>query len=428
MKTVRVGIVGFGVVGRATADIIQQHSELIERRSGVKLEVTVICRRSNLKPEGAPAGSRFVTDWKEVVRARDTDMLVEVMGGTDQSLQLLRAALEHGKPVVTANKNLLAEHGDELFALAAARNLPIGFEGSVASSIPIVRVIHESAASDQLRVVHGIMNGTANYILTEMESRGSEFDSALQEAQKAGYAEADPSLDIDGIDSRDKLCILARMAFGGRLNTAQIPTSGIRRIRARDIRSVNRHDCTIRLIGSAENTKSGLEVSVRPWMVSRRSLLARVQGVNNAIFLTGDKVGTQMFYGRGAGGDATGSVVVSDLIEIACDLSANQLRGKRVSGFVDCQELQICRTPRPVRWCLHLTVKDQRGSVARLAELMAGHDIHLASLEQESHGENNQSSFVITVEAVSEPVMNDAVDAINSLEFMVEPALLLRIE
>jgi homoserine dehydrogenase len=428
MKTVRIGIVGFGAVGRATADIISQHADLIERRSGVRLEVTVVCRRSGVKPQDTPIGARFVSDWKEVVQARDVDVLVEVMGGIGQALDLVRAALEAGKPVVTANKNLLAEHGDEVFALAARRNLPIGFEASVASSIPIIRVIHQSTAGDQLRAVHGIMNGTANYILTEMESRSIEFDQALHEAQKAGYAESDPSLDIDGIDSRDKLCILARMAFGGRLNISRIPTCGIRQIRLIDIRSVNRHDSTIRLIGSAEITEAGLEVSVRPWMVSRHSLLARVQGVNNAIFVTGNKIGTQMFYGRGAGGDATGAVVVSDLIEIACDFAEGRLRAKSVSGFTDSPELEVRQMPRPVRWYLHLTAKDQRGTVARLAELMAAYDIHIASLEQESHKENSQSSFVITVEPVSEPMMCRVVNAINALDFMVEPAVLLRIE
>src|SRR5580692_1270973 len=346
MKRVRIGIVGFGAVGRATASIISQHADLIELRNGVRLEVTAICRRSEVKPQDIPRGARFVSDWKELVSAPDVDIIVEVMGGTDESLKLVRAALEAGKAVVTANKNLLAEHGDAIFALAASRSLPIGFEASVASSIPIVRVIHESTTGDQLFAVYGIMNGTANYILTQMENRGIEFDKALEEAQEEGYAEADPSLDIDGVDSRDKLCILARMAFGGRLNMSRIPTCGIRQIRAADVRAVNRLDSTIRLIGSAENTESGVEVSVRPWMVSRHSMLARVQGVNNAIFLTGSKIGTQMFYGRGAGGDATGAVVVSDLIEIARDLVQGHLRARSAVGFVDSPELKICENPR----------------------------------------------------------------------------------
>ncbi len=428
MKPVGIGIVGFGAVGRATASIISEHAGLIERRSRIRLEVTAICRRSGLKPQDIPPGARFFSNWKELVCAPEVDIVVEVMGGTDQSLQLVRAALEAGKPVVTANKNLLAEHGDAVFALAASRNLPIGFEGSVASSIPIVRVIHESTTGDQLSAVYGIMNGTANYILTQMENRGIEFDQALQEAQAEGYAEADPSLDIDGVDSRDKLCILARMAFGGTLNISQIPTCGIRQIRAADVRAVNRLDSTIRLIGSAEKTESGVEVSVRPWMVSRRSMLARVQGVNNAVFLTGSKIGTQMFYGRGAGGDATGAVVVSDLIEIARDLVQGHLRARNVIGFVDSPELKIRKNPRPVRWYLGLNVKDQRGVVARVAEIIARHDVHIESLGREPRVSKDELSLGITVEPVSEPLICRAVDEINASEFMMKPLLLLRIE
>jgi homoserine dehydrogenase len=428
MRTVRIGIVGFGAVGRATANIISEHAGLIERRSGVRLEVTAICRRSVVKAQDIPGSARFVSDWKELVRAPEVDIIVEVMGGTDQSLQLVRAALEAGKPVVTANKNLLAEHGDSVFALAASRNLPIGFEASVASSIPIVRVMHESTASDELFAVYGIMNGTANYILTQMENRGIEFDKALREAQEEGYAEADPSLDIDGVDSRDKLCILARMAFGGKLSVSSIPTCGIRQIRGADVQAVNRRDCTIRLIGSAENTESGFEVSVRPWMVSRHSMLARVQGVNNAIFLTGKKVGTQMFYGRGAGGDATGAVVVSDLMEIARDLAQGHLRAKNVSGFADSPELKVCENPRPVRWYLGLNTKDERRIVARIAEVFARHDIHIESLGQEPRVSKDELSFGIIIEPVSEPLICRTVDAINAFKFMLRSVLLLRIE
>src|SRR5437588_5363629 len=182
MRRVRVGIVGFGTVGRASAEIISKHADLIERRSGVKVEVTGVWRRSGVRAEHTPAGASVVSKWKELVQAEDVDVVVETAGGTDQPLQLVRAALEKGKPVVTANKNLLAEHGDELFSLAASRNLPIGFEASVAGGIPILRVIHESTAGDRLRAVHGILNGTANYLLTQLKSRAIEFDQALQEA------------------------------------------------------------------------------------------------------------------------------------------------------------------------------------------------------------------------------------------------------
>jgi homoserine dehydrogenase len=428
VQRVRVGIVGFGTVGHATANILSKHADLIEQRSGVRLEVAVVCRRSSVPAQDLPKGASSVSDWRKLLEDPNVDVVVETMGGTGESLQLLRAALNQGKPVVTANKNLLAEHGDELFALAANRNLPIGFEASVAGGIPILRVIHESAASDQLRSVHGILNGTANYILTQMESRGIEFDEALVEAQQGGFAEADPAFDIDGQDARDKLCILARMAFGGRLNVSRIPTYGIRHVRAIDIHSANRLDSTIRLVGSAAQTESGLEVSVRPWLVNRRSMLAKVEGVNNAVFLVGDKIGTQMFYGRGAGGDATGSAVVSDLIEISRDLAAGQLGAKNVSGFLNSRDLELCTTPRAAAWYLRLTVKDQRGIVARVAEVIAREAINIDSLEQEPHLPKDRVSFVITVEPVSEPVVRRAIDTINSFDFMVEPVLLLRIE
>jgi homoserine dehydrogenase len=428
MKQVRVGIVGFGTVGRATADIIAKHGDLIAQRSGVRLIVTAVCRRSGVQPEDAPPGAHSVSDWKQLLKDPAVDVVVETMGGTGASLQLVRAALEQGKPVVTANKNLLAEHGDELFALANARKLPIGFEASVAGGIPILRVIHESTAGDRLRSVHGILNGTANYILTQMESRSIEFAEALAEAQKAGFAEADPSFDIDGQDARDKLCILARMAFEGRLDVSRIPTYGIRHVRAIDIHSANRLESTIRLVGSAEQTDNGLEVSVRPWLVSRRSMLAKVEGVNNAVFLVGDKIGTQMFYGRGAGGDATGSAVVSDLIEISRDFAAGQMNAKNISGFLSSRELTLSESPRPASWYLRLTVKDQRGIVARVAEVIAQEEINIDSLEQEPHLPKDRVTFVITVEPISEPVIRRAIDTINAFDFMVEPVLLLRIE
>jgi len=427
MKHVRVGIVGFGTVGRATADIIAKHASLIERRSGVKLVVTAVCRRKPIPEAEAPEGARITTGWRELLDAPDVDLIVETMGGVDHSLQLLRGALEHGKPVVTANKKLLAEHGDELFALAVAKNLPIGFEASVAGGIPILRVIHESTAGDRLIALHGILNGTSNYILTQMESRGIDFDQALREAQLAGYAEADPTFDIDGQDARDKLCILARMAFGGRLDVNRIPTHGIRHVRSVDIRSAARLDRTIRLVASAEHSAQGLDLSVRPWMVSRRSMLAKVEDVNNAVFLVGDRLGTQMFYGRGAGGDATGAAVVSDLVEIARDLAAGRLSAKNVVGFLESRELELAPEPRAAGWYLRLTVNDEPAIIARVADVLARESMNIDSVQQEPHSPKERLSLFFTVEPVSEPTIRRAVETINDFPFMVEPVLLLRI-
>jgi homoserine dehydrogenase len=198
MNRVRVGIAGFGTVGRATAGIISAHADLIAQRSGVRLEVTAVCRRSGVKTEDIPAGARMFSDWNQLVAATDVDVTVETMGGTDEARHLVLASLKQGKPVVTANKNLVATHGDELFALAASQNLPIGFEASVAGGIPILRVIHESTAGDRLRAVHGILNGTSNYILTQMESRGIEFDLALEEPKKRATPKQIPPLILVG--------------------------------------------------------------------------------------------------------------------------------------------------------------------------------------------------------------------------------------
>lgn len=428
MKTVRIAIVGFGTVGRATADIVSHHSDLISKRSGVQLVVTAVCRRQPIQPEDAPPGARILTAWRELLDAPDVDVIVETMGGTSDSLQLLRGALEHGKPVVTANKKLLAEHGDELFALAVARNLPIGFEASVAGGIPILRVIHESTAGDRLRALHGILNGTSNYILTQMESRGIDFDQALAEAQLAGYAEADPTFDIDGQDARDKLCILARMAFGGHLDVNRIPTSGIRQIRSADFHWAGENDRTIRLVASAEQTPSGLDLSVRPWLVSRRSMLAKVEDVNNAVFLVGDRLGTQMFYGRGAGGDATGAAVVSDLVEIARDLAAGRLSAKNVVGFLDPHELPLAAEPKPAGWYLRLMIHDEPYIIARVAETLSSEDLNIDSVTQIPHSPKDRIPLFFTVEPIPEPNVRRAVEKINQFSFMVEPVLLLRME
>jgi homoserine dehydrogenase len=261
-----------------------------------------------------------------------------------------------------------------------------------------------------------------------MESRGIDFEQALREAQLAGYAEADPTFDIDGGDARDKLCILARMAFGGRLDVNRIPTHGIRHIRAVDIRFAARLDRTIRLVASAEQTAHGLDLSVRPWLVSRRSMLAKVEDVNNAVFLVGDRLGTQMFYGRGAGGDATGAAVVSDLVEIARDLAAGRLSAKNVVGFLESRELELAPEPKPAGWYLRLTVNDEPGIIARVAETLAREGMNIDSVQQEPNSPKELLPLFFTVEPVSEPSVRRAVERINKFPFMLEPVLLLRME
>ena len=295
MKTVNVGIVGFGTIGQATAQLLAANAASIEERSGVRLAVKAVCRRSALAADAIPAGARNCAAWQEVVDAADVDIVVETMGGNGTAQEVVKSALLAGKPVVTANKSLIAGHGDEILSLAHERGLPVGIEATTAGGIPIIRALRRTATSDRVSRIYGVLNGTVNYILSRMESDALEFGAALAEAQRSGYAEADPGLDIDGIDAREKLCILARMAFNLRLHPEDIPTTGVRHISQVDLQYARRLGGRIRLVGAAERQEEGMAVTVRPWLVPHNSMLGKVEGVFNAVFVEGERSGTQMF-------------------------------------------------------------------------------------------------------------------------------------
>jgi homoserine dehydrogenase len=425
-REVRVGIVGYGTVGRATAEILALNAEEIRRRTdGVSIRVTRLCRKGARSSEAGVNGVAVVPNWEQVVNADDVDIVVEAMGGTDVAFDVIRSSIENGKAVVTANKALIAQFGEELFALADKKKLPIGIEASVGGGVPVIRAISEALAADRIQAVYGIVNGTANFILTQMESRGMEFGEALSQAQAAGYAEADPSLDIDGLDARDKIAILARLAFHGALSPTDIRVTGIRQVSATDFHYAQRLHSTIRLVASAERNPQGINISVGPWMVRHDSMLAKVDGPNNAIFLVGEKVGTQMFYGRGAGGNATGTAVLSDVVQIAKHVAREQAMPNMLSGFHSSEKLALSERIRPVQWYLRLTVADHPGILARVAEAIAHEGINIDSVVQEPYVSKERLSFVITLEPVGEPTVNRAVQAINQFDFMLEPVLLL---
>ena len=428
MNAVRIGIVGYGNVGRATAAIIEENSEDFARRTGCPLKVTYISRRTPVLPQDLPAGVRYVGDWRQVVESAEVDIVVESMGGTETAREVVLNALERRKPVVTANKNLLAKYGNEIQALATRHRVPFGMEAAVAGGIPVVRAITDGMTGDRLKAVYGILNGTTNYILTQMENLGLGFGEALSQAQHKGYAEADPAADIDGIDARDKLCILSRLAFHGWVSESEIATSGIRNITASDFYYARQLESTIRLVGHAELSGSGLEVSVAPWLVSRKSMLANVEGVNNAVFLIGERIGKQMFYGPGAGPDATGTAVVADIVEIARGIHNKALQQRRLAGFDNVKPLRITETARPLPWYLRLTVRDHPAILARVAQIMAEAEINIDAVLQMPNMPKESLSFVITVEPVLKGRVSKAVERINKLDFMLTPVLLLRME
>jgi homoserine dehydrogenase len=423
---VRVGIVGYGTVGRATAEILAGHAEEISQRTGgVSVVVTRISRKRPRASETGVNGIAVVSDWRQVVTADDVDIVVEAIGGTTIAREVVRTSLEHGKAVVTANKALIALHGDDLFALAHEKNLPIGIEATVAGGVPVVRAISEALAADRIQAVYGIVNGTCNYILTQMEQHGIEFAHALEQAQAAGYAEADSSLDIDGLDARDKIAILARIAFGHAVRAAEIPVTGIRNITATDFHYAHRLNSTIRLVASAERVPEGVHIAVQPWLEPRDSMLAKAAGANNAIFIAGERVGTQMLYGRGAGGGATGTAVLSDVLQIARQMARGQAASSLLAGFDRAEPLRPLSRPHPVSWFLRLTVNDQPGILARTAEAIAREGINIDSVVQEPHMAKDRLSFVITLEPTLEATVQRAVEAINRFEFMKAPVLLM---
>lgn len=427
-KEVRVGIIGYGTVGRATAEILAHHAEEIRQRAGgASIRVTRVCRKSAGQGERTREGILLVSDWQKVVQADDVDIVVEAIGGADPAYSVVRSSLEAGKAVVTANKALIADHGEELFAVAERNRVSIGIEATVGGGVPIIRAIAEALAADRVHAVYGIVNGTANFILTQMESRGLQFAEALEQAQAAGYAEADPGLDIDGLDARDKISILARLAFNVSISPAQIPAIGIRHITATDFHYARRLHATIRLVAAAERSAHGISASVGPWLVAQDSMLAKVDGPNNAIFLAGEKVGTQMFYGRGAGGGATGTAVLSDVVQIAKQLAHTESRTNGLPGFLRPEKPPITEKARPVSWYLRLTIRDHPGILARVAEAIAREGINIDSVIQEPHMPKERLSFVITLEPVNESVVRRAVQAINKFDFMLEPVLLLPI-
>jgi len=423
---VRVGIVGYGTVGRASAEILASHAEEIKQRmGGVSVVVTRICRKSPRDSEYGVNGIQVLADWRQVAAADDVDILIEAIGGTTTAYDVVRTSLENGKAVVTANKALIALRGEELFALASQKNLPIGIEASVAGGVPVIHAISEALAADRVQSVYGIVNGTCNYILTQMEQHGIEFDDALKQAQEAGYAEADPSLDIDGLDARDKIAILARIAFGHTINPSEIPVSGIRNITATDFHYAHRLNSTIRLVASAERTAKGIHVAVQPWLEPRDSMLAKVDGANNAIFIAGAKVGTQMLYGRGAGGNATGTAVLSDVLHIAQQIARGHTSASSLTGFYSAEPLKLSPRSQPMSWFLRLTVKDGPGLLARAADAIAHEGINIDSVIQEPHMRKDKLSFVMTLEPTLEATVERAVQAINQFEFMQQPVLLL---
>ena len=431
MEEVKVGIVGLGNVGSGTLAILAENADQIALKLGFRLRVTAVCSRS-VQTKNIPASLGPVlktADWRELVTHPEVQIVAELVGGSDVAREIIEAAVTHGKSVVTANKELMASCGPEIWDRAIQAGINMAMEASVCGGIPIHAVLREGISGDRVTALYGILNGTSNYILTEMEKRGEPLAAILTEAQALGYAEADPSADIDGFDARSKLALLAALAFGEKITPADIFVEGIRRISPMDFQYAQALKHTIRLLGAARQTPDGLILSVRPALIPLSTILAGVQGAYNAVWMKGAYGEDSFYYGRGAGPRPTGVAVVSDLMRVAREIRRGS--PERVSPFAHerlGEYKPVSVTVQKRAYYLRFRVDDRPGIIAKLAGILASKHISLESVLQEPCETKHDLPFVITVESTTEQSVRDAVAEMSRLDFLREPPLALPME
>jgi homoserine dehydrogenase len=427
-----VGIVGFGTVGTGVAKILMDNAALIRRRVGVPIEVVRIADIDLARDRGIklPAGL-LTADARQVLNDPTIDIVVELIGGYDAAKRIILDAIAAGKHVVTANKALLALHGEEMFEAAARKGVDLGFEASVGGGIPVIRALTEGLAGNRIESIYGIINGTSNYILSRMTHEGQSFEAVLKAAQQAGYAEADPTFDVAGIDSAHKLAILASLAFGTPVNFKEVYTEGITHITPADIAYAKEFGFTIKLLGIAKLVDGEVEARVHPTMLSSVSPIAQVDGVYNAIQLVGDAVGDVVLYGQGAGSMPTGSAVASDVIAIGRNLLKGAIGRVPAASFQQDQRRPLRMTPmEDIRslYYLRFTVVDRPGVLAQIAGELGRCEISISSMLQQGRREGQTVPVVIMTHTAKERDVQAALREINRKPFVSEPASLIRVE
>lgn len=434
MTALNIGIIGLGNVGGGTLEILRGNAAAIEARLGFPLRVRAVCSPSVLsKPsaaaDGLPGEVIRTTRWQDIVEDPEIQVVAELIGGTGVAAEIIESAIAHGKSVVTANKELMAQRGVELWEQARTAGVSLQMEASVAGGIPIHAVLREGIAGDRIQALIGILNGTCNYILTEMERRGDSFETVLAEAQTLGYAEANPSADVDGFDARSKLGLLAGLAFGTRVAPVDIHVEGIRRIRSIDFAYAHRLGQTVRLIAAAERLDAGLLLSVQPALIPTNTILAHVQGAYNAVWVRGEFGQDTFYYGRGAGPTPTGVAVVSDLMR-----AAREIRGGATVRHSPFAHVSLeAHAPRSIAervrpWYLRFRVRDQPGIIAALATVLANAQISIDAVLQLPGEDKDDLPFVITLEPTPAGLVQEAVAAMARLEFLVDEPLALPLE
>lgn len=423
MKKIKIGLLGLGTVGTGVYKLIRMRSDVMEQTVGAQLEIKkILVHNKNKKREGVDE-SLLTDDWKEILEDEEIQIIIEVIGGMEPAKTMIMEALRAGKNVVSANKDLIAEEGRELFDAAREYGKDFLFEAAVAGGIPIIRPLKQCLAANEISDVLGIVNGTTNYILTKMFEDGMEFDDALKRAQELGYAEADPTADVEGLDAGRKVAIMASIAFHSRVVFSDVYTEGITKITAADIAYAKEFDSVIKLLGVARNAVDGIEVGVYPVMLSKDHPLASVRESFNAVFIHGDAVDDAMFYGRGAGEMPTASAVAGDVIDVARDLAYD------CTGRISC----TCYRQIPVKdfgevqnkFFLRMQVKNRPGVLARIAQVFGEHKVSIARVVQKN-AHSDRAELVIVTEKVKERHMKDATEELKQMESIYEISSVIR--
>jgi len=429
-KTVQVGILGFGTVGGGTAKLLLEQQELLRQRTGVDIKLSYICDRNISDSRGFSVPNEILTtDLNQLLTDPDLDIFVELIGGIEPARTFILKAIQHGKHVVTANKALISTHGDEIFAEAEKYGVTVGFEASVGGGVPVIKALREGLAANNFHAVMGIMNGTANYILSRMTDEGADFERVLKDAQRLGYAEADPTYDVEGIDTAHKLAILTKLAFGVRVTPDDIYTEGISRLSPIDIQFAAELGYTIKLLAIARSTDAGLDLRVHPTMIPSEHLLAQVKEAYNAFYLIGDAVGKVLMYGLGAGRMPTGSAVVADILDIARAVSAGAVSSLPRLPAHSLAPLQ----KRPVetvsgRYYCRFSAMDRPGVLARIAGILAENHISIASVVQKGRGATESVPIVMLTHEAQEASVQQALAKIDAMDVMADKTVVIRME
>nr|WP_297353316.1 homoserine dehydrogenase [uncultured Caldimonas sp.] len=433
MNPIRIGLLGAGVVASGVANVLHRNQAEIKRRAGRGIEIARIAARNTEKARAALGAEVEITnDFDALVIDPSIDIVVELIGGTTRAKELVLKAIDAGKHVVTANKALLAVHGTEIFAAASAKGVMVAFEAAVAGGVPIIKALREGLTANRIQWIAGIINGTTNFILSEMRSKGLDFDTVLKEAQRLGYAEADPTFDIEGVDAAHKASIMSAIAFGVPVQFDKAYVEGITKLQAADITYAEQLGYRIKLLGITKRREQGIELRVHPTLVPEKRLVANVEGAMNAVVVHGDAVGSTLYYGKGAGSEPTASAVVADLVDVTRLHTADPDHRVPHLAF---QPDALDSTPiLPIEqvvtsFYLRLRVADQTGVLARITGILAEHDISIDAVLQREAGDNeNQTDLIILTHDTEEGRMNRAMAQMQALPTVLQPIVRIRKE